>query len=432
MNHKLIRGICITVIILCCFFTGIGFGFLIEGLSHIDEKVDVWEKYFGSANFLLNIDEPLSKTESDLDTLFAPFWETWDIVHHYYVDQPLDENALMEGAIRGMLESLGDPHTRYADPKSFKQEQESMAGVYEGIGAWVDVSGEYVVITSPISGSPAEEVGLRPKDQIIAINGEDMTGVDPNAALDQILGPSGTTVTLTIKREGEDPFDVVVERRKIETPMVNSEMLEGDIAYIQMTQFGDLTTAELREALDSLMAENPKGLILDLRNNGGGYLVTSVEAASEFLPKGELVLTEKDGKGEVTSYKTTSSGGRALDVPMVVLVNEGSASASEILVGALKYYGRVTVIGKTTYGKGSVQLQPSLSNGGAVSVTIARWYTPDGSQINEVGISPDIEVDYTEEDYKNEKDPQLDAAISFLNGELTIPENTTEDNGVEL
>jgi carboxyl-terminal processing protease len=181
-----------------------------------------------------------------------------------------------------------------------------------------------------------------------------------------------------------------------------------------MSQFGDNTTDELRKTLDDLMKNKPQGLILDLRNNGGGWLVTAVDTASEFLPADTLVLIEKEGDGTETEYRTHRKGGRALDVPMVVLINEGSASASEIVTGALMCHDRATIIGKTSYGKGSVQIQPELSNGGAVSVTIARWYLPDDTLIHGVGIHPDIEVDYTQEDYDNEVDPQLDAAVEFL------------------
>jgi len=336
----------------------------------------------------------------------------------YFVDQPLDDNAMMEGAIKGMISSLNDPHTRYADPEEYKNEVESAAGEYQGIGAYVDVTGDYVRISSAIPGSPAEEAGLRKDDLVIALNGKDMTGVDPNDVLLDIRGPEGTTVLLTIKRGEEEPFDVEIERRRIETASVEGEMLESGIAHITMSQFGDNTTKELRETLESLMKKKPKGLILDLRNNGGGWLTTAVDTASEFLPAGTTVLLEKEGDGTETTYETHRRGGRALDIPMVVLINEGSASASEIVTGALRCNDRAVVIGKTSYGKGSVQIQPQLSNGGAVSVTIARWYMPDGTLIHGVGIAPDIEVDLTEEDYQNEKDPQLNAAVEYLLGEM--------------
>lgn len=414
-QQRIIRIIAVVVIVISCFMMGFSTGFIAEKLPDFITKIQNLKNYTRTADFLMKVDTPLSETDSDKDELFKPFWEAWDLLHYYYVDQPLDENKLMEGAIRGMLESLGDPHTRYSDPESYQQESDYMSGAeYEGIGAWVDVTGDYVEISSPMVGSPAEAAGLKARDLVIAINGEDMTGIDPSEALQKILGPSDTAVVLTIQREGSEPFDVSIVRQAIVTPMVISEMRDDGIAYVQLTQFGDLTVEELRDALDELMPKNPKGLILDLRNNGGGYVNTCVDVAAEFLPEGKLVLTEKDGKGKETEYLTTSDGGRALDIPMVVLGNEGTASASEILIGALQFYDRATFIGVKTYGKGSMQIQPELTNGGAVSVTIARWYTPGGKLIHGIGIEPDIQVENSETDYENNRDPQLDKAVEFL------------------
>ncbi|MBR6088530.1 MAG: S41 family peptidase [Anaerolineaceae bacterium] len=420
MDKKTIRIIAGIVIVVCLFVTGIGLGVIAGSMEGIRHQVSEIRDYTGSADFLLTTGGEKSSEATDVDDLFGPFWESWDLLHMYYVDQPLDDNKLMEGAIRGMISVLGDPHTRYADPSEYQAEVESSAGNYQGIGAYVDVTGEYVKVNSLISGSPAEEAGLMPGDLVIGLNGKDVTGIDPNVVLQDIRGPEGTSVILTIQREGKDPFDVEITRRRIETASVEGKMLENDIAYISMDQFGDKTTQELRAALDELMKNNPKGLIFDLRDNGGGWLTTAVETASEFLPLNTVVLIEKDGDGMETVYKTQRGGGRALDVPMVVLINGGSASASEIVVGALRCSDRATVIGTTSYGKGSVQIQPELSNGGAVSVTIARWYMPDGTLIHGVGIEPDITVDYTVEDHEKGVDPQLDAAIEFLTGNMTV------------
>jgi len=415
MTQRVIRIIAIVVIFICCFVMGFCSGFIVERFPDLVTKIQSYRDYTGTAEFLTKVATPYAETEVDQNGLFKPFWEAWNLVLTYYVDQPLDANSLMEGAIRGMLESLGDPHTRYSDPESYQKEVEYMSGEeYEGIGAWVDVTGEFVEISSPMIGSPAEKAGLKPHDLVIAINGEDMTGIDPSDALQKILGPKGTTVTLTIRREGVDPFDVTIAREAIVTPMVISKMLEENIAYVQLTQFGDLTVEELRQALDDLIPKNPKGLILDLRNNGGGFVNTCVDVASEFLPEKKKVLTEKDGDGKETDYMTQSYGGRALDIPMVVLGNEGTASASEILIGALQYYERAVFIGVKTYGKGSMQIQPKLSNGGAVSVTIAKWYTPGGELIDGVGIEPDIPVEITDADIENGIDTQLDQAIEYL------------------
>ncbi|MFA5611896.1 MAG: S41 family peptidase [Anaerolineaceae bacterium] len=349
----------------------------------------------------------------ELEELFRPFWESWDLLHKNYVDQPLDDLALMRGAISGMLAATGDKHTSYMDPNEFAQANAEMEGEeYTGIGAWVNITGEYVEIVSPMKGSPADEAGLRAKDIVIAINGEDMTGTPGDLVLQKILGPAGDAVTLTIRR-GEEILDFRIVREIIQVPAVDYEMLEGDIAYMALYTFNELSTVQLRNALKELLAQNPKGLIFDLRNNGGGYLVTAIEVTSEFVSNG-IVMYEEYGDGTRESYKA-QPGGRATEIPLVVLINEGTASASEITAGAIQDLGRGTLIGVTSYGKGSVQNWiPLRTEEGGVRITIARWLTPNGNQINDVGLTPDIEVQFTEEDLDTGRDPQLDAAIEFF------------------
>ena len=348
----------------------------------------------------------------ELETLFEPFWEVWGLVHQNYVDQPLDTTAMMRGAIKGMLESLGDKHTSYMDPEEYKQANESLEGEYEGIGAWVDITGDFVEVVSPMKGSPAEAAGLRPKDRVIGINGEDMTGIPGDLVLQRILGPAGEVVVLTIQR-GEETFDVSITRAKIVVPTVDYEMLEGDVGYVALYTFNEFSTPQLRNALDELLAQNPKGLILDLRDNGGGYLVTAIEVASEFIAEG-VVMYEEYGDGTRDSYEA-KAGGRATEIPLVVLVNEGTASASEIVAGAIQDRGRGTLVGVVTYGKGTVQNWIPLSNEqGGVRITIARWLTPNGNQISEIGLTPEHIVEYTEEDFEAEIDPQLDKAVELI------------------
>jgi carboxyl-terminal processing protease len=360
--------------------------------------------------------EQQSTTPQGLQTLFVPFWEAWNIIHEQYVDQPVDDLKLMQGAIHGMLDSLGDKHSSFMDPTTFEHVNSELSGEYEGIGAYVDTGGDYLTVTSPIPGSPAEAVGLRPGDQIIKIDGEDMTGIDPELARKRVLGPAGSVVHLTVARKGEEgPLEFEVKRDKIVIKSATGKMLEDGIAYVQVTTFGDNTTRELDQALKDVIAQNPRGLILDLRFNGGGYLQTAVEVASEFVGDG-VILYEQYGDGRKTNYDALPGGlATDKDIPMVVLINEGSASASEIVAGALQDYKRATLVGVTSYGKGSVQyIVPLTNDQGAVRVTIAKWLTPDGRTIQDKGLTPDVFIPMTEEDYLADRDPQLDAAVATL------------------
>ncbi|QRN82206.1 S41 family peptidase [Chloroflexota bacterium] len=356
--------------------------------------------------------DPSTSTPADQANLFSPFWETWDLLHENYVDQPLNDTDLMRGAIEGMLASLGDKHTSYMTPEEFTQANESLTGEYEGIGAYVDVSGDYVEIISPMKGSPAEAAGLRPNDKVVAIDGVDMTGTPGDLVLQQILGPAGTDVTLTIDRDGET-FDVTITRQHIVVPTVDYEMLDNNIGYVALYTYGDNSTEQLRAALTDLLSQNPAGLILDLRDNGGGYLNTAIEVVSEFVNDG-VVMYEQYGDGETYAYEAIP-GGSATDIPLVVLVNGGTASASEITAGAIQDKDRGVLVGSTTYGKGSVQTWIALSDeAGGVRITIARWLTPNGTQISDIGLTPDYEVEMTEDDYLNGNDPQLEKAIEVL------------------
>lgn len=355
---------------------------------------------------------------SDLEKLFAPFWESWDIIHNQFVDQPVDDLKLMQGAIRGMIDALGDEHSGYMDPEEFKQANMPLEGSYTGIGAWVDTTGDYLTIVSPMPGSPAEEAGLLPGDEIIAIDGEDVTSTDPSIVLQSVLGPEGTTVVLKVHRpDTSETLEFTIVREKIEIPSIESKMLDENIAYIYLSTFGESTTNDLKQALDELLAQNPDGLILDLRNNTGGYLDTAIEVVSQFIPDG-VVMIEKLGTGEEITYEAIP-GGKATEIPLVVLVNGGSASASEITAGAIQDRGRGVLVGTTTYGKGSVQNWVELDNNqGAVRVTVARWLTPNGRLIHQIGLTPDYVVEFTEQDITDGNDVQLQKAIEILlNGE---------------
>ncbi len=355
-----------------------------------------------------------SGTPTDLKVLFKPFWETWDVVHNEFVKQPVDDTLLMRGAIQGMLDSLGDKHTSYIDPDMLRQANIQLTGEYDGIGAWVDVTTEYLTIISPMPDSPAEKAGLKPEDQVIAIDGEDMTGIDGNVVLKKVLGPAGSKVLLTIlRKDTTKPFDVSITREKIIVPSVVGKMVDNNIAYIQISTFGENTKQELEKSIKELLANNPKGLILDLRYNGGGLVDSAVDVASQFI-KEDVVMFEQYGDGTLKT-KYANKSGFARDIPLVVLVNEGTASASEIVAGAIQDYGRAKIVGVQSYGKGSEQNWITLvDDQGAIRVTVAAWLTPLKRQINEVGLTPDYIVELTEEDIKNGKDPQLQKAIDIL------------------
>ncbi len=357
----------------------------------------------------------------DLTTLFQPFWQAWDLVHQEYVNQPVDDEKLMQGAISGMLNSLGDPYTGYLDPFEYQQANAPLIGDYDGIGAWVDTTGDYLTITSTMDGSPAEKAGLKTGDEITAVDGQDMKGQDPNIVLRKVLGPAGTSVTLTILREGQTtPFDVTLVRANIKITLVSGKMLDNNIAYVKVLQFGQNTDQDLRNELKTLLAQNPDGLILDLRDDPGGFLDTAINIISQFIPKG-TVMYEEHSDGSRTPYEARA-GGLATNIPMVVLVNKGSASASEITAGALQDLGRAPLVGVTTYGKGSVQTWTELSNNeGAVKITIAHWLTPKGTQINGVGLTPDYVVEMTDQDIQNNLDPQLAKAEQVLQNEISQP-----------
>lgn len=356
----------------------------------------------------------LSNGDVDAETieLFSPFWESWTLVHEEYVDQPVDDVELMRGAIQGMLESLGDEHTSYMDPEQYQQANSRLEGEYEGIGVWVDASFDYLTVISTMPDSPAEEAGLLPGDEVIAVDGEDMTGLEGSLVIRRILGEEGTFVQLIVRREGEsEPLEFELQRARIVVPSVESDQFENDLVYIKLFEFGVNTTRDLRETLENVIDNSTRGLILDLRGNPGGFLDTSVDVASEFLDGG-VVLYERFGNGEEEVYRA-SGGGRVTDIPLVVLINAGSASASEIVAGAIQDSGRGILLGETSFGKGSVQNWRDLGDDdGAIRVTVARWYTPDNRQIHEIGLVPDIEVIQPEE--TTDTDVQLEAAIEYL------------------
>jgi carboxyl-terminal processing protease len=353
-------------------------------------------------------------TPADLVTQFGPFWQAWELVHQNYVDQPVNDTKLVQGAISGMMAALGEPHTGYSTPQETTDLNNALAGSYDGIGAFVDEKGAYITITKPIPGYPAEKAGLLAGDQIIAVDGVDVTGMDPDVVrLTKVLGPAGTSVKLTISRSGADkPLEFTITRAHIVIPSVTSKMLDNNLAYIQIADFGATTADDFHKQLEALLAQKPVGLVLDLRDNGGGYLDAAIAVASEFIDHG-VIVSEQYGNGVKTPHSAIS-GGLATSIPLVVLVNANTASASEIVSGAIQDDARGKLVGVTTYGKGTVQNYFSLSDGGLARITIARWLTPNGNTIDKKGLTPDQVVTMTQADYTAGKDPQLDAAVQLL------------------
>ncbi len=346
-------------------------------------------------------------------TSFDLFWEAWELIQRdYYGDLPTEEE-MTYGAIRGAINTLGDPFTAFMEPDLADISREDMSGTFEGIGAYVTMRDGWLVIVSTFEGQPAEAAGLRRDDIVMQADGTPIENMSIYEAISLIRGPAGTSVRLTILREGEEPFEVDVTRARIDIPVVESEMREDGIAYVQLLDFSSEASAKLEEALEALLEQNPSGLILDLRSNPGGLLSESILTAGLFLPEDELILIERFKDGTERPYRSPNRP-VALEVPMVVLVDAGSASASEIVAGALQDLDRATLIGETTFGKGSVQWLHELSNGAELRVTVARWFTPADRAIHGEGLEPDIAVELTVEDDEAERDPQLDRAVEYL------------------
>lgn len=337
--------------------------------------------------------------------------EVYDLLKQKF-DGKLEVSELEAGLKKGLVDAAGDPYTVYLSPEEAQEFSEDLNGTFSGIGAELGKRDGKLLIISPLSGSPAEKAGLRPNDQIISINEEDATDISIDEAVNKIRGDIGTTVTLGIVRGDDRPKDFTITRAQINVPSVESEILEGNIGYIKLTRFDDTTANLAKEAAAEFKQKNVNGVVLDIRNNGGGLLSSSVDVAGLWLDN-KVVVQEKRGDKVVSSLKTGSNSPLA-GVPTVVLINGGSASASEILAGALHDHKAATLLGEKTFGKGSVQELLDLSDGGKLKVTVARWFTPNGKNIDKEGIDPDQTVKLTDEDFENDRDPQKDAALKQL------------------
>lgn len=359
----------------------------------------------------------LNKDGNQTQVDFSPFWKTWDVIVKDY-DGTLDYKKMVEGAIRGMVTSVGDPYTVYMSTDETKEFENDISGTISGIGAEVGIKNDKLTVIAPLDNSPAKNAGLKSGDLILQIDGEDTVKMSLGEAVSKIRGKEGTKVKLHIQRDTERK-DYEITRAKVEIKSVRWEIKEGNIGYIELSSFDENSAAKIKEAVSDLNGKGAKGIILDLRDNPGGLLDAAVSITSEFLKDG-VVLIEKNKAGTINESFKTSGNGKLTDtkIPIAVLTNNGSASASEIVAGALQDSKRATLIGEKTFGKGSVQQIEEISGGSALRITIAHWFTPSGKTIDKEGLKPDVEVKLTENDLKNEKDPQLDKAIEFIKNKI--------------
>jgi len=354
------------------------------------------------------------KTDTGSNFNFNLYWEVWDRLKSDYVDKnKIKDEDMFYGSLRGLAASMDDPYTIFMDPKEAQEFSDDLLGTFEGIGAEVGMRNDLITVIAPLAGMPAEKAGIRAGDKIYAINGESTIGLGVDEAVKKIRGPKGTEVVLTIIRQDEDgPIDIKIIRDQIFVKSVKTEIRKDGVMVITVSNFNDDTLDLFNQAVETALTKNPKGLILDLRNNPGGYLDTAIYMASAWVKEGPVVV-EQFGEGKRQEYFATGNN-RLGNFKTVVLINGGSASASEIVAGALRDYKKATLVGEQSYGKGSVQSLRNLSDGSALKVTVAKWLTPSGDFINDKGITPDIEVKLSKDDLNKNIDPQMNKALELI------------------
>lgn len=342
------------------------------------------------------------------------FWEAYNRIENQYVDsEHIDKEKLVHGAIQGMVNSLDDPHTKFFNPEESKRFLEDVSGYYEGVGMEVGLRENKIKIISPIKNTPADKAGVQSGDEIIKIEDQSTSDMTLEEAVDIMRGERDTSVDITILRDGEEE-KLTLTRDRIQIPSVDFEVLEDDVAYLKIHYFHQDLLNEFNKIVPQITSSNTDKMVIDLRNNPGGALNSALEVAEYFLDKDDVVVKSQGMNGEIEEVYKAEGSSVKLNHELVILVNEGSASASEILAGAFRYHNDAKIVGETSYGKGSIQTMVNLSDMSNLKITVSHWVTPDGKLIKEKGIEPDHQVPLNEEDYENETDPQLDKAIEIL------------------
>jgi carboxyl-terminal processing protease len=342
---------------------------------------------------------------SSVDQLYQALQENFD--------GSLNKTQLLDGVKSGLVGATGDPYTEYFNPQAAKEFNNALSGSFSGIGAELGTDEEdNIVVVSPLSGYPAEKAGLKPKDIIAAVDGQSTSGMRVNSVVRKIRGPADSKVTLTIVRGTDQPFELSITRAQIKVASVKHQV-DGDIGYLKISQFSNDTVELAQKAAADFKAAQIKGVVLDLRSNPGGYLDSAVDISSMWLEKGKTIVSERRGSA-ILSTKRSSGSGEFKNWPVVVLIDGGSASASEIVAGALRDNNLATIVGDKSFGKGSVQHVVNLDDGSELKVTVARWFTPAGKNIDKQGIEPQIKIEISQADIDAERDPQKDKAYEIL------------------
>jgi len=354
------------------------------------------------------------------DADFSIVWEVWNLLKEKYIGE-MNSKKMVYGAAKGMVEALGDPYTMFLEPEQAKNLEEDISGQFEGVGMYLDYKDSNVVVVAPIKGSPADQAGLKPLDKILKVNGTSTDGMSLDDTVKAIRGKSGTKIKLTILRGSFDPkniFEVELTRQRINVPSVELEMKKSpngtQIAVIKILQFSSNTVSEFEKKLQEAVMKDARHFIVDLRNNPGGLLDQAQAVAQYFLKKGDPIVFEGKSKIAAEVPYTAYADGPLKGYPLIVLINKGSASGAEILAAAWKDNGAAQLVGEKSFGKGSVQLPQRIRDNAMLKVTIAQWMTPLKKVIDKEGIAPDFEIKITEDDVKNEKDPQMDKAIEII------------------